>query len=506
MITARPRSVDASPNGLGGVLKRGVGYAAIGAVVCQIVVIVQTVALGRLLGPAEVGIFTAGTVLMSFLLVFTQGTLAQALIQREDDIEDAANTVLVVTFVTGLLLGIGVLAVSPLIGHLFHDARAGHVAAATSGLTLLYLCGTVPDALMQRSFRFKQRMIIQPVSKMAFAGSAILFAVLGFGAWAMVIGSYVSILTLLALTWWMAKWRPLHGRFSVKLWREMAVFSLPLLFENISFSIRDAFQQVVLGRRLGTSALGQYRYGYQMAYLPAMAVTDVFGYVLFPGFARISSDRDRFREAFLRALGWTWFGVLPVAVLLIVVGQPVAVLVFGDQWAPAGTAAMAMAGVPAGAALHALGAQVIKGSGRITLVNWLSAIGLGSHLLLVVLLLQFGLVGVGIALSVTCLVVGVVAVLFACSVADLPKRRLFACLGPSTLSALLGSAVIFPLEHLVVRSGRCSVPVGLAWVAADCLLFCLVYIGVLRLLSPDRYRVMHSAVKRLTRMVANRDG
>ena len=469
-------------------LKRGMGYSAIGVVVCQIVVIVQTIVLGRLLGPQEVGVFTAGSVLTGFLLLFAQSTLAQALIQREDDIEDAANTVLVVTFVTGLLLGIGVLAASPLIGNLFHNARAGQISAASSGLMLLYLCVSVPEALMQRAFRFKQRMIVQPAAKIAFAGVSILFAVLGYGAWAMVVGSYASITTLLVLSWWLAKWRPFRGRFSVRIWREMAVFSLPLLLDNMAYSIRDTFQQVLLGRRLGTADLGQYRYGYQMAGMPAMAIVEIFGYVLFPAFARISANSTRFRDAFLRALGWTWFAALPIGALLVLVGQPVAVLLLGDEWRPAGTAAMAMAGIAVGAALQALGVTAIKGAGRSSLVNWLSALGLGLHLPLIVLLLPFGLVGVGIGLSLTFLVCGIVSVLLARAVVNASFRDVVACLAPSTLSASVAFAVVFPLEHLIIRSDQYFEPLGLASVVGDCLLFTVIYIGVLRLVSPTRYR------------------
>jgi O-antigen/teichoic acid export membrane protein len=245
---------------------------------------------------------------------------------------------------------------------------------------------------------------------------------------------------------------------------------------------------VLLGRRLGTGDLGQYRYGSQMAAMPAMAIVEIFGYVLFPAFARVSADSARFRDAFLRALGWTWFGALPLGALLVVVGRPVVVLLLGDEWRPAGTAAMAMAGIAVGAALQALGITAIKGAGRPSLVNWLSALGLGLHLPLILLLLPFGLVGVGIGLSVTFLVCGIVSVLLARSVVSASFRDVVACLAPSTLSAAVAFAVVFPFEHLVVRSDQYFEPIGLGAVVADCLLFAAIYIGVLRLVSPTRYR------------------
>ena len=207
--------------------------SAVGLVIAQAATVVQTLVLGRLLGPDEVGVFVAGSVMIGFLAVVAEGSLSQALIHRKTDVEDAANTVLVVTFGTGLLGGLALLAASPLIGTLFHSSRVGLVAAATSGLMLLHVCASVPDALMKRAFQFKRQMIITPASSIMFAVVSIVFAIQGYGAWAMVIGWYASTTTAVVLSWWMAKWRPFRGRFSFRIWREMAGFSLPLLLDSL---------------------------------------------------------------------------------------------------------------------------------------------------------------------------------------------------------------------------------------------------------------------------------
>lgn len=492
MTTGAPGAPPAG--GLSDVLKRGVVLSAIGVVACQVVIVAQTIVLGRLLGPVEVGIFTAGTVMIGFLVVFAHSTLSQALIQREHDIEDAANTVLVVTLATGLLLGIGVLVASPLIGDLFHNSRVGLIAAATSGLMLLHSCSSVPDALMQRAFQFKQRAVIDPTVKIVFAGVAIVFAALGYGAWAMVIGSYVSITTEVVLLWWMAKWRPFRGRFSFRIWRQLAGFSLPLLFDCISDHVRDVAQNVLVGRNLGTGSLGQYRYAYRVAWMPPLAIILVCGNVLFPAFSRISGDGERFRRAFLRALGWIWFAAVPIGAMLVVVGQPIVVLLLGDKWRPAGVATAAMAGIGLGTALASVSWEAIKGAGRSILLNWMTALSLVLGVGLVVLLLPFGLVGVGIAMSIAHLVVGCVGVGIARSVVNASYGDVVACLAPSTLSGLLAMAVVFPVERCL-GSDQYGVPLGLASVAAECLLFAIVYLGVLRFAEPTRYRAVRAAAE-----------
>jgi len=486
------------------VLKRGAGMAAIGLVIVQIVFVAQTLVLGRLLGPHEVGIFAAGTVLTGIIGVFAQNTLSHALIQRAHDIEDAANTVLIVTFVTGLLLALAVLVASPLIGALFHDSRVGLIAAASSGIMALHSCPSVPDALMQRTFQFKRRVIIEPAVQLTLASISILFAVFGYGAWAMVIGTYASAATWVLLSWWMAKWRPFRGRFSFRIWRELAGFSLPLLLDGIAERSRDMVQQLLVGRAFGPAGLGQFRYGTRLAFLPALTVVQTCGYVLFPAFSRISGEGARFRQAFLRALGWIWLAALPVGALLLAVGQPVVVLLLGEKWRAAGAAASAMAGIGLGSALSSVAAEAVKGAGRSRLLNWLSAINVGLGLPLIVLLLPFGLVGVGVAVSVTYMVCGFVTLVQARSVVGVSVRDTIACVIPSTLSAVIALGVVMPLERFVVRSDRYPALLGLASIIAECVLFSVVYIGALRLISPTWYGSIRDVVVRVLAKLADR--
>lgn len=468
-----------SDGGLGAVLKRGAAISAVATVLAQGITVVQTVVLGRLLGPYEIGVFTAGSVLVSSLVVVAQGSLGHAVIQREHDLEDAANTALVVTFLTGLVLAIGLAAASPLIGMVFHDTRIGLIAMACSGLALLHACTTVPDALMQRAFRFRRRIVIDPAVSLIFAVVAITFAALGYGAWSMVIGTYASTVSWVALSWWLAKWRPLRGRFSVRMWRDLARFSFPVFLDVVAERSREVVEQVLVGRWLGGSALGQYRYGYRIASLPSLGIIQICSYVLFPAFSRIAGDAERFRSAFLRALTWIWFAALPVAALMVALAPPAVPLLLGDQWQPAGHAAAAMAGIGLGVALMSAAAEAVKGAGRSHLLNWMTALSLALGLPLLILLIPFGLVGVGVALSLSYLTVGLLSLGLARPVVGATWRELTICLAPTTLSAAAALAVALPVERLVGGSIGYHGPAGLALITAECVLLLVVYVALL---------------------------
>jgi PST family polysaccharide transporter len=129
----------------------------------------------------------------------------------------------------------------------------------------------------------------------------------------------------------------------------------------------------------------------------------------------------------------------------------------------------------------------------------MTALSLGLGVGLVVLLLPFGLVGVGIAISLTQLSVGCLGVELARSVLSASFREIVSCLAPSTLSALFAFAVVFPLDRLLVSSYENTVLVGLASVVGECLLFTIVYLCVLRLVSPTRFRAVRNVVQRVAR-------
>ncbi len=110
-------------------------------------------------------------------------------------------------------------------------------------------------------------------------------------------------------------------------------------------------ETAVVGGALSATALGYYRYGRRLGSLPETAVIDAGSYVLFPAFSRLAGDPERFRSAFLRALGLLWGGLMvPVAGFVIAAGEPGGVTVLlGEKWrGGAGVMLVALAGIGPG--------------------------------------------------------------------------------------------------------------------------------------------------------------
>lgn len=496
-----------SPAPLSGTLRRGAAIATAMLVFTQLVSFAQTLVLARLLSPAEVGWFAAGTVLSGFLVTCAEGGMSNALVQRGDRIDDAAATAFWAMLLTGIgFAGIAV-ALAPLMSRIFGSEIVGLISAVSAGTIVLHALTYVPDALMQRRFDFRARYIVQPITVVTFAVTSVVLCASGFGVWGLVIGSYCSIALWLVASWTLAGWRPGgSGRPSFAIWRELAEFSLPLVMWNVVNQARDLLETAVVGSALNATALGHYRYGRRLGELPEIAVIDVGSYVLFPAFSRLAGDRERFRAAFLRALQVLWCLVVPLAFFIIAVGEPLVAVLLGEKWRGAGVMLVALAGIGPGVALAAVGIESIKGIGRTRLLHWVTIVSTALGIGLLFALLPMGLTGVGLALSASSLAAGLLSLLLARPLASVTLGELAQRLVPPILVTALPAVGVYALEHFVTHSDERGFLLGMTLLLVEALGFLAVYGVCLALCVPAAWHEVSSVVRQLRRRGRSPDG
>jgi PST family polysaccharide transporter len=455
----------------------------------ELITFVQTVALARLLSPAEVGLFVAGTVLVTFLGGFVEGGLRSGLIHREDRLEDAAETVFYVTALGGLLMALLTLACAPIMGLIFNSSEIGLITAASSGVLFLYSFTNVPEALLQREFNVRRRLIVGPAVSVSFAVVSVTLAANGFGVWSQVAGLYASYVVWVIAVWCISDWRPGRGRFRFDLWRQLARYGFPLVLGMIGARLQNLAEAVILGRGLSSAALGHFRYAQRIAQIPVRAIIEIGAIALFPAFARISSDRERMRFAYLRSSRVGIIGAAAVSGLMMSLGVPSVVVLFGEPWRESGVLVAAMAGLGVGKAIISVSEEAIKGGGRTGLLNWYTAVevitGIG---LLFALTTMFGLLGAGLSISATAILVGLTCVALAKPVVGFSVREFVVAVGPPLPAAAVATAVTACLEHFVLHADARNTFVGVAFLVLDTIVFLAVYAAILAAIFPSQAR------------------
>ncbi len=467
-----------------------VAAASAGALLfSEIITLAQTVALARLLTPAEVGIFISGTVITSFLAEFVEGGLRAGLVQRETDVADAAETVFWATLAGGFLGSVGALAAAPIIGLIFDSTTAAIIAAATSANLLIFSVTNVPESMLQRQFSVRRRIVVGPTVAVSYAIVAVTLAACGFGIWSLVVGMYASFIAWAVTVWLITDWRPRRGHASIALWRELAHFGLPLVLGALGARLQAAAEAVVVGRGLTAGALGNFRYGQKISQIPVRAILEIGAVSLFPAFSRMAQDRPRLRDAYLRAMHWVTIAAAPLCGLMLAIGAPSVTVVFGEPWRHAGVAVMAMAGLGLGKAFISVSEELIKACGRTPLLNWYTLVEVTTGIgLLVLLVTQFDLVGAALSISLTALIVGAVVIGLAIPLIDVRWMQVIRAVAPAIPAAGLATIATWLLDRQVLHSDAQSVPTAVAFLAVEGLAFMTVYIATLGVTAPHSIR------------------
>ena len=482
---SNPEPDQSAPESLAGTVMRGAGVAAIGFAGAQAVNLGFYVVLARLLSPSEFGTYAAATVLLGFSYLVSEGGLSSAVIQRRDRIEEAQSTAVVAMLTSGAVLSLLALAASPLIGLIFDSSEITAIAAVMSGTILISATGSIPDAILRRRFSQLQRIVIEPSQVVVFGTVSVIGALNDLGPWSLVIGQYAGFIVAVTLAWVLARWRPRLSQFSFGMWRELAAYGRHVFASSAILRIGEqAADTAIVGKGLGESALGQYRYAFRIASTPFQVILAGASYVIFPAFARIAADRDRLRAAILRSLRWMSIVGIPSGLILIPLGPALTVLVFGAVWLPAGNALIAMCAYTGANAIGSVAAEALKADGRpdrLVRIHALTAVVTAGTMLA---LLPLGLTAIAAGLSVGALAGAFASVIALREILDLDVASMWREIWPPLVASVIMVVALFPLDRLLLDPAAHGAATGFALIAGEAFVGTLLFVAVLRRLAP----------------------
>ncbi len=318
-------------DGLGAAAARGVFWTGLGQILRQIVQVVGSIALARLLTPDDFGLVGMAWFFVGLGQLFADFGMGWAIVHSRstDRTELSSCFWLNLAVAGGFALAIAIL--SPQIAAFYRRADLAPLVAVISLSLLLSGLGVVPSALLSREMRFAELAQAQVLGALSGTAAAIALAWHGAGAWALVTQILLAPTIGLLLVSTSAKWYPAFV-FSWSKVTSLAKFGVALLGSNlVGYANRNA-DTLLVGRFLGSAPLGVYSMAMQLMLYPLQHVSSVFVRVLFPTLAQIRDDLPRVRAAYLRAVGAICVITFPMMGGLFAVADDFVTVVFGPGW------------------------------------------------------------------------------------------------------------------------------------------------------------------------------
>lgn len=191
--------------------------------------------------------------------------------------------------------------------------------------------------LLRKEISFGRIFWFELVTNVAGFMLTVALAAVVKNVWALVFGMLLTTAIGTALSYVFHPYRPDLRFDRIALRRALNFGKFAILFAVASY-VSNTADNIMVGRLLGTAALGNYSLAFNIASAPIIVVVFSVSGVLLPAYAEINSqDPTLLAVAFTKAFKLTLLIMLALAVPLFFLADEIVVLLFGNRWTTAGS-------------------------------------------------------------------------------------------------------------------------------------------------------------------------
>lgn len=324
---------------LQGDLKARSVKGGVSTMVAQIISFVMTVAqttiMARLLVPEDFGLIAMVSSITGFITIFKDLGLSSAVIQKEKLTQSEVSSVFWVNLLISFVIALVVVLLSPAIVYFYQEERLLHITLVFALNIFIIGLSLQHNALMKRQMQFNSLALIQLGAVGLNIVAGIILAWLGFGYWALIIQGFVFSVLQTGALWILCDWRP-DFAFKKSNVGSFLKFGAGLTgFDVVNHFARN-MDNVLIGKFVGSVALGLYSKAYQLLMLPITQLRNPLNSVALPALSSLQNDDAKFRNFYTRYLFILAFFSMPVVIYLGIFAEDLILIVLGEQWVEAG--------------------------------------------------------------------------------------------------------------------------------------------------------------------------
>ncbi len=459
----------------------------------KLLVFISTIILARLLSQDDFGVAGYALVVINFLEVFRDLGVGSALIYHPRD-DDTSSTAFWLGLGISLALFLLTWLAGPWVGWYFNDPRAVPVTRWLALSFPLSALGNVHNILLSKELQFRRKFVPEFVKSLGKGLISIALALLGFGAYSLIIGQLAGTFFAVLAYWWSMPWRP-AWRFSRQKAGDLVGYGVHIVANNFLSIIQTNTDYLLIGRYLGPALLGVYSLAFRIPELLVMQFCNIVSQVIFPVYTRMRNEPGALQRGFLVATRYLTLITVPLGVGVALVAEPLVLFVFTDKWADAIPVLRAISIYTLMISLSYNAGDIYKAEGRPSVLTRLSLLGVLVEVpaLFWAVLVPGTIAAVGWTLAVTATLLAALEMAVAGHMLKTPLRKILQAIAPAFLSSAAMALVV--LAVLAVLQATPSVVQLLAGATSGV----LTYAGVLWFFQRELARNTLGVLRKLVR-------
>ncbi|WP_340266271.1 lipopolysaccharide biosynthesis protein [Sphingobium mellinum] len=325
------QDADANDAGFGARIRRALFWRSGSQIVSQMISWVVTLAVIRLLDPADYGLFAMTQVILNFATFLNGYGLVSALVQSETLTTHRLRQAFGIMLLLNGALALLQLLIAPLAAGYYNQPLVADLLRVQALLYLSTPFISIPEAIMGRALDFRRPAVVNLIAAAASAGIALTGALSGWGVWTLVFapmaGFWVKAVGYLLAT----GFRPVPS-FDLRGTGAMVTYGASLLGGQLFWIVQSQADIFIGGRVLDPHQLGLYAEALFLTQIFVSKFIPPLNDVAFPAYARMQQDPSRIAWSFLKAVRLLLLISCPVYLGMAVTAEPLVQTLFGQKW------------------------------------------------------------------------------------------------------------------------------------------------------------------------------
>lgn len=299
----------------------------------QVVTLVVSIVLARLLDPSHYGIVAMVTVFITIANVFVQDGFGSALIQKKNADKLDFSSVLILNVGLSILLYWLLFFAAPFISSFYGEGyeQLTPVLRVLSLRLILSAINSVQQAYVSRKMIFKKFFWATLLGTITSAIVGIWMAYCGFGVWALV-AQYLTNTTIdtIILQISLNKWPKL--KFSFERVRGLFGYGWKILGASLLNNGYQELRTLLIGKIYTSSDLAYYSKGKQFPELLVININTSIGSVMFPKMSKEQDDISKLKETTRQSIRFSSYVLSPMMFGLAAIATPFISFLLTDKW------------------------------------------------------------------------------------------------------------------------------------------------------------------------------
>lgn len=305
----------------------------------ELVSLIVSVFLARLLGPEAYGIIPLVTVFTSILSVLVQGGFASALIQKKNADSLDFSTIFFFQLTLSGVLYTGMFFFAPLIASFYNNEFLTPIIRVLSLTIIIGAVNNVQHAFVSKTMQFKKFFFASFTGTVVSGIVGVVLALIItsytgnpiYGAWALVAQKLTDYVIDTVFLWFTIKWRPILA-FSFKRLKSLFSYGWKILTSTLIDSLYQNLNTLIIGKAYSSTDLAYYNKGNTYPHLIMNNLNQSIQKALFPALSSHQDNIGRVKSMTRRAMKTSSYLVFPAMMGFAAIGEAFIYLLLGEAW------------------------------------------------------------------------------------------------------------------------------------------------------------------------------